>query len=84
MKTLGITMMGLLFLVTIACTYDSIRMGERQRCGAMPQSQADRCYSRTSMTKEEYDTERRKAAASKTPGDGEKKPVDPRYEEWIP
>ncbi len=82
MKTLRVTLIGFLFLAPAACTYDGIRMNERQRCVAMPQSQSERCYGRTSMTKEEYDTERRKAAASK--GDGEKKPVDPRYEAWLP
>jgi hypothetical protein len=84
MKTLRSTAMGLLFLATAACSYNGIRMSERQKCGAMPQSQSERCYSRTSVTKEEYDTERRKVATSKSSGDGEKKPVDPRYEQWVP
>jgi hypothetical protein len=64
------------------CSYDSIRMHERSRCGAMPQSQAQSCYSRTQDTKAEYDTKRRalKDSAKK----GGEKPVDERYEKWIP
>jgi hypothetical protein len=78
------TVMGLLFLAITACSYDGIRMNERQRCSAVPQSQSERCYNKTRMTKSEYDAERRKATEPTTP-DGEKsKPVDSRYEDWVP
>jgi hypothetical protein len=72
-------------LLIAGCTYNGARMGQRQDCGAMPQSQAQRCFSRTEMTKQEYDAERRKLERSKefeaAPADKE---VDPRYEKWIP
>jgi hypothetical protein len=47
----------------------------------MPQTEATRCYSRTQDTKAEYDAKRKqlKADAEKS-----RKPVDPRYEQWIP
>jgi hypothetical protein len=64
------------------CSYDSIRMHERSRCGAMPQSQAKTCYSRTQDTKAEYDAKRR--ALKDSTKDKEGKPVDERYEKWIP
>jgi hypothetical protein len=67
-----------------ACTYEGIRMSERRKCAAMPQTQAERCYSRTRMTKAEYETARRKVKAANESDDGKKKPVDPRYEQWIP
>jgi hypothetical protein len=75
---------GFLFLTTAACSYESIRTNQRQKCSAMPQSQSESCYSRTRMTKEEYDTERKKSAASRSSGEQEKKPVDPRYKDWLP
>jgi hypothetical protein len=84
MKTLRMALMTCMVLATAACTYDSVRMGERHNCSAMPQSQAERCYSRTSMTKAEYDAERRKLAEAKSSGGEGKQPVDPRYEEWLP
>jgi hypothetical protein len=48
----------------------------------MTQSQAQSCYARTQYTKAEYDAKRRalKDAARK----GGEKPVDERYEKWIP
>lgn len=64
------------------CSYDSIRMHERSRCGAMPQSQASACYSRTQDTKAEYDAKRRALKESSKDKGG--KPVDERYEKWIP
>jgi hypothetical protein len=66
----------------MGCSYDSIRMHERSRCGAMPQSQAQACYGRTQDTKAEYDAKRRplKNSAKKD----EEKPKDARYEQWIP
>lgn len=84
MKKPGMTLLGPLILAAAGCSYNGIRMHERQRCGAMPQSSAESCYSRTRMTKEDYDTERRKAAASKSSDGQEKKSVDPRYAEWLP
>ena len=65
-----------------ACTYDGIRMDERQRCGAMPQSESARCYARTQDTKAEYDAKRSKLKQS-LEGKPDK-PTDPRYEQWIP
>lgn len=74
---------GLVLVSLLAgCTYDSIRMHERGRCGAMPQSQAQTCYSRTQDTKAEYDAKRRALKDSAKKGD--EKPVDERYENWIP
>lgn len=67
----------------VGCSYESIRLHERSRCGAMPQSEAQRCYGRTQDTKAEYDAKRRKAADAASQGD-EKKPVDERYDKWIP
>lgn len=64
------------------CSYDSIRMQERRRCAAMPQSQAQSCYSRTQDTKAEYDSKRR--ALKDSIKKSEEKPVDERYEKWIP
>jgi hypothetical protein len=84
MKTLRMMWMSCTFLAIAACSYNGIRMNERQRCSAMPQSQSESCYSKTRMTKSEYDTERRKVAESRSPGGEEEKPVDPRYKEWIP
>jgi hypothetical protein len=78
------------FLVVTAgllsgCTYEGMRMQERRDCGAMPQSQADRCFARTAMTKEEYDVEREKVKRT-TDRDSNRKSedLDPRYEKWIP
>ena len=68
--------------VSSGCTYDSIRLHERQNCGAMVQSESQRCYARTQDTKAEYDAKRSKLKQS--PNSTEKKPVDPRYEQWIP
>jgi len=66
----------------VGCSYDGIRMHERSRCAAMPQSQAQACYGRTQDTKAEYDSKLRalKDSANKS----EEKPVDERYENWIP
>jgi hypothetical protein len=65
-----------------ACSYDSVRLNERQKCGAMPQTEATRCYSRTQDTKAEYDAKRKKVKeAAEKPGN---QPADPRYEQWIP
>ena len=65
-----------------ACTYDSIRTHEHQRCGAMPQSESARCYARTQDTKAEYDAKRSKLKESMEGKPGN--PTDPRYEQWIP
>ncbi len=68
-----------------ACTYEGLRMQERRECGAMPQSQAERCFARTRMTKVEYDTEREKLRRSEDEGRLQKEEeIDPRYEKWIP
>jgi hypothetical protein len=76
------TVAAVLALAVSGCTYDTVRMHERNKCGQMPQSQADACFSRTQMTSSEYDAEReklkRRAAAP------QQKPPDPRYEQWIP
>jgi hypothetical protein len=66
----------------VGCSYNSVRMHERSRCGAMPQSQAQTCYSRTQDTKAEYDSKRR--ALKDSVKENEKKPVDEQYEKWIP
>ena len=71
-----------LSVLLVGCSYDSIRMHERSRCGAMPQSQAQACYGRTQDTKAEYDAKRRAIKASARTGD--EKPVDERYDKWIP
>ncbi len=64
------------------CTYDSVRMNERQRCGRMLQTQAERCYARTKDTKAEFEAKRRELKQSlDQPQD---KPTDSRYKEWIP
>ncbi len=84
MKTLRMTLMACISLAAAACSYNGIRMSERHRCSAMPQSQSESCYSKTRMTKSEYDTERRKLADSKSSGEEEERLVDPRYKEWIP
>ena len=65
-----------------ACTYDGMRMGERQRCSAMPQSESARCYARTQDTKAEYDAKRSKLKQS-LEGKPDR-PTDLRYEQWIP
>jgi hypothetical protein len=57
-------------------------MHERGRCGAMPQSQSQVCYSRTQDTKAEYDVKRQ--ALKESTKKGEDKPVDVRYDKWIP
>ena len=77
---IAIALLGLSLLV--ACSYEGMRMGERQRCGAMPQSEATRCYSRTQDTKSEYDTKR--AQLKNSTQQPSAKPTDPRYEQWIP
>ena len=64
------------------CTYDSVRMRERSRCGAMPQTQAQACYSRTQDTKAEFEAKRRALKESNAKQDT--KPQDERYEKWIP
>jgi hypothetical protein len=68
-------------LLAAGCTYESIRMHERSRCGAMPQSQSQQCYSRTQDTQAEYNAKRRKLKES---GNSDKAAPDPRYEQWIP
>lgn len=68
--------------VLMACSYDGIRMRERSRCGAMPQTQAETCYSRTQDSKAEYDAKRRALKDSTKREDA--KPVDERYDKWIP
>lgn len=82
-RLLGPVLVGL--LITSGCTYDGVRMNQRRDCAAMPQSQSQRCFSRTRMTKQEYDTERRKLERSReseeAPASAE---LDPRYEKWIP
>jgi hypothetical protein len=73
-----------LFCVVLlsACSYDSVRLNERQKCGAMPQTEATRCYSRTQDTRAEYNAKRKKVKeAAGKPGN---KSADPRYEQWIP
>jgi hypothetical protein len=57
-------------------------MGERRKCGAMPQSEAARCYSRTQDTKSEYDAKREQLKGSVQKP--QTKPTDPRYEQWVP
>lgn len=84
MKQLRVPSIVFLLLATAGCSYGSVRMYERAKCSAMPQSQSESCYDKTRMTKEEYDTERRKLAASKSSGGEDEKPVDPRYREWLP
>jgi hypothetical protein len=65
--------------ISSACTYQGLRMHERSRCTAMPQSQAERCFARTRMTKEEYDTERAKLKRPEDGGRSQKEDeVDPR------
>lgn len=75
---------GCLLLASLlaACTYDTIRMAERQQCAAMPDSQRGDCYQRTEMTKAQYDARRRelKRAQNADPA----KPADPRYQDWLP
>jgi hypothetical protein len=66
----------------MACSYDSIRMHERSRCGAMPQSQAQACYGRTQDTKAEYDAKRR--ALKNSARKDKEMLVDERYDQWIP
>jgi hypothetical protein len=74
---------GLLGLLLVAgCSYESIRLHERQRCGAMPESQASQCYGRTRDTRPEYEAKRRQLEQSLK--GAEAKPADPRYEDWIP
>jgi hypothetical protein len=74
---------GLALLGFVAgCSYESIRLHERGRCGAMPQSESTRCYSRTQDTQAEYEAKRRKLRESG--GKEGERPVDPRYEQWIP
>jgi hypothetical protein len=57
-------------------------MHERGRCGAMPQSESARCYGRTRDTQAEYEAKRKQLKDSGSKG--EDKPVDPRYQQWIP
>lgn len=64
------------------CSYDSIRMHQRSRCGAMLESQAQACYSKTQDTKAEYEARRR--ALRESVRKVENKPVDERYEKWVP
>ncbi len=82
MKTLHVMAILACVSALTACTYDSVRMHQRQRCGAMPQTEAARCYSRTQDTRAEYDTRRRKLEQST--GGSKEKLEDPRYESWIP
>jgi hypothetical protein len=84
MKQLRVPLIAFLLLVTAGCSYGSVRMYERAKCDAMPTSQSESCFDKTRMTKEEYDMERRKLAASKSSGGEGEKPVDPRYQEWLP
>ena len=71
--------------VLSGCTYEGIRMQERRNCAAMPQSQAERCYNRTRMTKGEYNSEREKLRRASEPTTTTKdEEPDPRYEKWIP
>jgi hypothetical protein len=85
MKASYITVFALSFSLLLGCTYEGLRMQERRDCGAMPQSQAERCFARTSMTKQEYDTEREKLESAEGDARSEKKTeIDPRYEKWIP
>jgi hypothetical protein len=79
-----IVVASLTYAVTLAgCTYDTIRMSERQKCGAMPQTQSASCYQRTGQTKAEY-TAQRKALKRASVAAEESKPADPRFNEWIP
>jgi hypothetical protein len=82
MKALRLAMSVVCVVLLTACTYDSIRMHERQNCGAMVQSESTRCYARTQDTKAEYDTKRSKLKQSTNASPD--KPTDPRYEQWIP
>lgn len=70
------------FAALTGCTYDSVRMRERSRRGAMPQTQAQACYSRTQDTKAEFEAKRRALKESNAKQDT--KPQDERYEKWIP
>lgn len=73
----------ILALALAGCTYDTVRMSERQKCGAMPQSQSATCYRRTEQTKSEYNAQRRELKRASAAAE-EPKPDDPRYKEWIP
>jgi len=85
MKRSYITILALSVSLLSGCTYEGLRTQERRDCGAMPQSQAERCFARTSMTKQEYDTEREKLKnAEGGPRSEKKAEIDPRYEKWIP
>jgi hypothetical protein len=67
------------------CTYDAIRLAERQKCAAMLHSAAQRCYSRTQATHAEYKAAVRKVAADADETSTQaQKPVDPRYGQWLP
>lgn len=65
-----------------ACTYDSIRMHERHRCDAMPETLAKSCYSRTSDSRADFEAKRRALKDSVKQEDP--KPMDERYDRWIP
>ena len=67
-----------------ACSYDGLRMVERGRCAAMPQSLGERCYQRTQDTKAEYDDKRAQLKQSLEKDDAAKAPSDPRYDAWLP
>lgn len=82
MKAPGV-IIGLACLQVLAgCTYDGLRSDLRRRCAVMPQSQAEQCYRRTQDTAAEYKAKREQLKRSVE--DPTSKPVDPRYEEWIP
>jgi hypothetical protein len=68
-------------LLLSACTYDGLRLQERARCGAMPDSLARNCYARTQTTQAEYATQLRRLPRS---ADEPAANPDPRYKEWLP
>lgn len=68
------------------CSFEGIRMGERRRCVAMPQSASERCLQRTAMTKAEYDARRVELKRSLEGKDRARREAAPesRYEQWVP
>lgn len=82
MKIARLTKIAAFLLFLSGCTYESVRMHQRQRCGAMPQSEGSRCYTRTQDTRAEYEAKR--AQLKQSLEAGREKTADPRYEQWIP
>lgn len=85
MKLLRLSLLAIVAAAASACTYDGVRMAERQKCATMPHTQAERCYSRNSLTRTEYDAGREAVrSAADSPAAQQGKALDPRYEQWIP